>query len=257
MKTALLFSLGLNLLIVMGLCGFVWKKGGFDYLHSKYTEHFVSSPYSPPDSPFHESTYYRALVSQFDQLPVDSSSVLFVGDSHVERGRWGEFLPVPVLNRGIGGETTADLLHRTDQLTRGAPKAIVLLTGANDARLGKSAEEILTNYDNLLGTLRTNSPSTALIVLTIPRFGSGLPNSRAVNTVLNTVNEELSPLAQKHDATVVDVAPALEGPNGAPLNFDYTFDHVHLNGAGYQVVADQLRPLLTPTQNTVAASRTQ
>lgn len=246
MKVLIALSLAFNVIVVVGGSAVFWKMGGVDYLRAKYVEHFVDSPYAAPGSPYYESTYYQAFSSQFDRLPVDSTSILFAGDSHVERGRWEEYLQTPILNRGISGESATDLLWRAPSLTRGSPATIILLTGANDAaNRGKNATEILETYDALLTVLRSESPSTRLLVLTIPRFGGGLPGNQAVNDIINAVNDGLPALVDKHNATLVDAATALEGPNGEPLHYDYTRDHLHLNGAGYQVVADQLRPHLT------------
>jgi lysophospholipase L1-like esterase len=256
MKAILILSLALNI-VVLAVAGlFFVRKGGMDYLRAKYVERFVDSPYADPSAPYHESTYHRAFQSQFTTLPVDSNTVLFVGDSHVERGRWEEYLQFPVRNRGIGGEEIENLRWRAESLTRGAPKQIFLWTGANDARLGRSPDYILATYDRILETLRAKSPRTQLFVLSIPPFGRGLSISRAVNERIQAVNSGLEEMAERHGATVVDAAAAVTEPNGR-LRLDFSFDHLHLNANGIAAVAERLRPYLADQAAPESPSRVE
>ena len=80
----------------------------------------------------------RARQTQLALLPTLPGRVVLLGDSITEGGVWNELLPeLPVLNRGVGGETSAQVLARLD-LVLNAPSAVVLLIGTNDLSSGVS-----------------------------------------------------------------------------------------------------------------------
>ena len=57
---------------------------------------------------------------------------MFLGDSITEGGLWDAwFQELPALNRGIGGDTTEDILARLDSAID-QPTAVSLLIGTND-----------------------------------------------------------------------------------------------------------------------------
>ncbi|HEY8590760.1 MAG TPA: hypothetical protein VIL55_14535, partial [Naasia sp.] len=69
---------------------------------------------------------------QFAEVGARSGRVVFLGDSISEFGLWEEWFPeIPVLNRGIGGETSAQVLARLETAIT-EPRAVFLLVGTND-----------------------------------------------------------------------------------------------------------------------------
>jgi len=59
--------------------------------------------------------------------------LVFVGDSITEGGDWAAWFPDDeVVNLGVGGDTTASLAERLDQVVAAQPDSVVLLIGAND-----------------------------------------------------------------------------------------------------------------------------
>src|SRR5262245_42410399 len=81
---------------------------------------------------WHQAGYDR-WRTQFDILPPPHDSIVFLGDSITELCHWSELLQNPsVLNRGIGGDTTQDILNRVDQIYRLRPQKLFLMIGVND-----------------------------------------------------------------------------------------------------------------------------
>lgn len=254
MKLLLVLSLAANLLVA-GLAGlFLAKKGGWSFVRAKYVEYAVDSPYAEPGSPYHESTYYQTRLSQFLDLPGDSSSVLFLGDSHVEYGQWSGFLDRPILNRGIAGEQTGSLSWRMETMVQSEPAQVVILTGANDARLGVPVPETLAHFEDMFSVIRATSSQTKITVLTIPPFGAGLPISGAANRTVRAVNAGLLDLAPQYDVGVVDAAGAVSDADG-DLILAYSYDHLHMNAKGYRAMAAALAPEIEVFTPAIAAAR--
>ena len=176
--------------------------------------------------------------SQFEELPRATGRVVFLGDSITESGLWDEWFPdLPTLNRGIGGDTVGGVLDRLDTALR-QPLAVSLLIGTNDlAGLGQSyrVEEIAEQMDALLSRIRASASDALLLVNGV------MPRSKALADDIELLNRRYVHLATKHGAVYVDLWPALVGPNRA-LRKDLTSDGTHLNGTGYRIWADILRP---------------
>jgi hypothetical protein len=78
----------------------------------------------------------RTRRDQLNSLTPPPGSFVLFGDSITEYGKWEEFLAgLPVVNRGIGGETSAQVLERLDPALN-KPKAVALLIGTNDLSIG-------------------------------------------------------------------------------------------------------------------------
>lgn len=186
------------------------------------------------------TTTQVARRSQFKALPANPHRVLFLGDSITELGIWDEWFPeLATLNRGIGGETVAEVLARLDTAIM-APRAISLLVGTNDlGGLGRSrkVEDIAPQMRTLVAEIRRLAPDTPLFI------NSVLPRSESYRDRIRALNGHYQQLASEFGATYLDIWPGLADANGA-LRAEFTIDGLHLTGAGYKVWTDLLRPHL-------------
>jgi len=103
-----------------------------------------------------------------DAPPADS--VLFIGSSSIRR--WEslsrDFPEYDVVQRGWGGSVMQQILAESPWLVRPlAPKAIVLRTGLNDLRSGRSAEQLLTDVRSFVAQAREGRLDTEVLVLAI------------------------------------------------------------------------------------------
>jgi lysophospholipase L1-like esterase len=196
-----------------------------------------------PLAPLLKRLIVRQVVmrrSQFEVMPKVPGRVVFLGDSITQGGLWDEWFPdLPTLNRGINGDSVGGVLDRLDSALH-EPRAVSLLIGTNDlAGLGRShrVEDVAQQMDTLLSRIRASAPGARLLVNGI------MPRSKALADDIEALNRRYEQLAVKHGAAYVDLWPALVGPNRA-LHKDLTRDGIHLNGAGYRIWVDILRPHL-------------
>jgi lysophospholipase L1-like esterase len=178
--------------------------------------------------------------SQFEVLPKATGRVVFLGDSITEFGIWHEWFPeLATLNRGVGGDTIGGVLTRLDTALQ-EPTAISLLIGTNDlSGFGTSHKvaDIAAQMDTLLGRIKSLAPQAPLYI------NSVMPRSKSLVDDVDQLNRLYRDLAVKHGATWVDVWSALAAPDGT-LRKDLTSDGIHLNGNGYRIWVDLLRPHL-------------
>ncbi len=179
--------------------------------------------------------------SQLETLPRVPGRVVFLGDSITDQGIWQEWFPeLSTLNRGVSGDTVGGLLSRLDVALH-EPTAISLLIGTNDlSGFGTSykVDAIAAQMDTLLTRIRELAPAAPLFV------NSVMPRSQALTRDVDELNARYRELTAKHGATWIDVWSLLAAPDRT-LRKELSLDGIHLNGPGYQIWVDALRPHLS------------
>jgi lysophospholipase L1-like esterase len=162
---------------------------------------------------------------------------VLLGDSLTQFGRWEEWLRgVPVLNRGVSGETSDDVLQRMDAAVND-PIAVFLLIGTNDLAWGYSTEHIAGNVRAILAEIERRAPGTPVVVQSVP------PRTRPFREPIRALNQAYRDLVAAGGPHVeyLDIATALADEEG-DLRAAFTPDGVHLSGAGYAAWVQVLWP---------------
>lgn len=164
-----------------------------------------------------------------------------VGDSLTEQGRWGEMFPgVSILNRGIGGDNAGGVARRAHLVLETRPQLIFLMIGLNDIFYPENSDaEVIAELEKAIVRL-TQSPAQLIVQSIIVCNSSNpvCPPDRQAR--LARFNVALKELAERHGAGFLDIGALFAGPRG--LREDLTWDGMHLNGAGYALWRDALRP---------------
>ncbi len=170
-------------------------------------------------------------------------SIAFVGDSLIAGGRWDEWFPdFEVINLGVAGSTTDDLLSRLSEVVQANPDELVLLIGTEDLSRRGSVEHIVRNIETALVTLRKELPGTRLLLVSI------LPRGREFADRIHEANRHLWQFVATVHGQYLDMWPAL-AVDGRQLNPAYTADRLHLNDEGYEAWLAELRPALERLRN--------
>lgn len=204
---------------------------------------------------------YRAAVAALPFRP--DERIVAVGDSiTADRLGWFDLLgasmrmtgrPGPALvNLGVSGNTTADVLERFDLLAAARPSRVLLMLGTNDARghgrAGRyrmaTTEETERNMRALLDLITTDLAAPVTVITPpavdqerVDAFFHGAPVSwraTAVAEVAEVVRKAAPDALDLHEATRAgDVAALLEAdgvhPSPAGQRFILTrvVDHLH------------------------------
>jgi lysophospholipase L1-like esterase len=191
----------------------------------------MSTTLAPPDAEGAE--HRRRRLASFRADPAQADIVL-VGDSHIENGDWGSLLAGrKVLNRGIGWDTTEDVLARLDEVIARKPRVVLIQIGIVDLRYGRDPAAVIRNIQAIAARLREAGIRT--------HVHSVLPVSARLRETTNrrvrTVNDAL-----RADPGFVDLHPMLV-TDGA-LQPSMTTDGVHLSPAAYAAWAQRLTGVL-------------
>ncbi|MGC1309291.1 MAG: GDSL-type esterase/lipase family protein [Phormidesmis sp.] len=163
----------------------------------------------------------------------DSLSLWFPGELMPGRRVW--------INQSISGEKTKGLLKRLDLLKNNEVEAVFLMIGINDLIWGKSDEEIIDNYKQIVAQLKQDHPDTQIVVQSIlPHGGENSTwESRDKLLALDSdrivaLNSTLEKIATDNNAYYLDLYPIFVTGEGE-LRTDLTTDGLHLNRQGYLV----------------------
>src|SRR2546423_12278739 len=105
---------------------------------------------------------YRSANAELKAPAASENRVVFFGDSITDNWKLEQYFPgKPYINRGIGGQTTPQMLVRFRQdVIDLSPKVVVILAGTNDiaGNTGPmSLEDIEANYASMAEMAKANS----------------------------------------------------------------------------------------------------
>ena len=105
---------------------------------------------------YHEVRRGLFALSKFPTAPI-----VMLGDSLTEAAPWDELTGCrQIANRGIGGDTTARVLSRLDEVLSMRPRAVFLMVGVNDISLRVPSETTAKNLgDTTASTAPRSTPS--------------------------------------------------------------------------------------------------
>jgi acyl-CoA thioesterase I len=187
---------------------------------------------------------YRDANAALKAPAPNENRVVFFGDSITDIWKLDEsFAGKPYVNRGIGGQTTSQMLVRFRQdVIDLQPKAVVILAGTNDiaGNTGPiSNEDIESNFTDLAELARAHN--IHLIFSSILPVHNYTPKSqdffaqRPMSRIL-VLNKWLKDYCLKNDLTYLDYFTAMVDDKGL-LKRDLADDGLHPNQAGFAVMA--------------------
>ena len=180
-------------------------------------------------------------VSFFEIFPVNSSDVVFLGDSITQGGEWAELFPnLTVKNRGIGGDTTSGVLERLHQVTNGQPSALYIKIGTNDLTHGPDQRDTsYLQYKEIIARVQKESPTTRIYLQSL------LPRAADYRAQIEVFNSEIESLAIEMGVTYIELYTHFLDPDGSIAD-ELSNDELHLNGQGYLLWQSLLEPYLAP-----------
>jgi lysophospholipase L1-like esterase len=180
----------------------------------------------------------------------DQVRVVFMGDSITDGWQlpqFGGFFPgKPYIDRGIGGQTTPQMLlrFRPDVISL-EPRVVVILGGTNDIA-GNTGQMTLEETEGNLASMSelahvhgirvVLSSLTPVSDLTTPDGKKIVQTLHRPSQKILALNEWIKKYAAEHDDVYLDYFPAMADDKGF-LKSELTNDGLHPNGAGYAVMA--------------------
>ena len=167
--------------------------------------------------------------------------IVFMGNS-ITQG-WSDarpefFADKPIIERGISGQTTPQMLLRFRQdVINLNPKVVVILAGTNDIAGNTGPMTLEQIMDNIISMCELAEINGIKIVLSsvLPAFDYPWSPGKSPNIKIPALNEMIKNYADNNGYIYLDYFSAMtDGNNG--LKPELTYDGVHPNEAGYKVM---------------------
>jgi len=167
--------------------------------------------------------------------------IVFMGNSITEG--WGNKCPEffagkPYINRGISGQTTAQMLVRfRPDVINLKPTVVVILAGTNDiaGNTGPSTLEMIADNIISMAELAKANHINVILCSVLPAFD--YPWKKGLNPAekIAALNEMIKKYAAQNHIIYVDYYSAMVDERKG-LKDAYTYDGVHPNVEGYKVM---------------------
>lgn len=168
---------------------------------------------------------------------------LFIGSSSIRMwDNLAESFPGrPVLNRGFGGSTLAEVSQNIDVVVFPyKPREIIIYAGENDIAQGVSAKETYDRFVKLFNQIRGKYPNIPIVFISIkpsPSREQFLPVVREANQLIHRF------IAQHNNAFFVDVFSLMLNEDGSFKDI-YLEDKLHMSKQGYEIWTKAIKPVL-------------
>ncbi|MBN1154781.1 hypothetical protein JXB12_07660 [candidate division KSB1 bacterium] len=170
---------------------------------------------------------------------IDEKRIVFYGSSSVDLWNLADDFPgIPFINRGIGGETTRQMVHRFRQdVLSLKPEIVILFYGScNDfwENNRMSPEETMLNTIRMVDMARWNRIKVAIGAISPVNDyieGKDWVWSHPVDEV-RALNEWLRSYCESQDLAYIDFFTAVADSNHKLVS-EYTYDGMHCNDKGY------------------------
>ena len=212
---------------------------------------------------------FETSVLELEQQPVEPEKIVFYGDSGFTR--WSEKYGIRplekeilgkdgariIINHGLGGSTTDDLLYYYPRMVKAwKPKVLVFMTYENDYFHGYSPADTMELQSRIIEYARRDMPGISIYACdkrpTIIGLGELVPWKASLRRALE-YNELLTEYCARHDdvTLVRHISSPLffENPGDAgdyeKVRRDiFIEDRVHFNQRGYDLYAEFFRGVL-------------
>jgi lysophospholipase L1-like esterase len=185
---------------------------------------------------------YREANAKLSPAVNDENRVVFLGNSITEG--WAPYFATmfpgkPYIGRGIGGQTTPQMLVRFRQdVIDLKPKVVVVLAGTNDIAGNTGPSTIEMIEENLASMAELASANGIRVVLSsvLPVYDYPWKPGLQPAPKIIALNHWMKDYAREHGAVYLDYHSAMADARGG-MRSELSPDGVHPNETGYRVMA--------------------
>ena len=190
--------------------------------------------------------------SKLESIKEQDENIVFYGDSITEGYNVKEFYDeFRVVNSGISGNTTEDLINRIDRdLYNYNPSTVIIQIGTNDIRASIKDEDIIKNLKNIIKGIRKNRKNASILIESIYPINREMDeeywkdvNPDYNNKHITKLNKEIKELCKKEHIKYIDIYSKLLDDN-KNLKEVYSKEGLHLTDLGYYKVTKIIKEYL-------------
>ena len=189
------------------------------------------------------------FISKHDLECENDENIIFFGDSLIAKYEVNKyFRRHSVVNKGISGNSTEDLIDRIDKdIFEYNPSKVFLLIGINDLARNVEDEDVLLNIATIISDIKMNRGRTEIYVESLYPVNYDVIHDVKLEYAYNLnskrvqdFNIKLKELCELNGVKYINVFDSLKDRE-SKLKKMYTYDGLHLNRLGYLKVTSILK----------------
>jgi len=202
---------------------------------------------------------YKKQNSKLGPPKINGNRIVFMGNSITES--WSELYPEyfsekDYINRGIGGQTTPQMLIRfREDVIDLKPKIVVILAGTNDiaGNTGPATVKMIT--DNIISMAELARSNRIHVILSSILPTADYPWNPGLNPPekIAAVNNIMKKYTERNSITYLDYYSSMVTSNKG-LKKEYTYDGVHPNRSGYKLMSSLADKAISETLDLIGKS---
>lgn len=207
-----------------------------------------------------------AIQNMPPRVAYPSGPLAILGASYAADWKVATLGGVPVINKGVNGHQSFELLARFDaDIVAVRPRAVIIWGFINDifrterSRVGQTLEQTRASYRQLVATARAQGIEPVLATEVTIRHPDTLSNNVQalvgsllrrssyhdyINDHVLATNRWIRELAQQEGLLLLDLQPALADAPGRRLKAFAVSDGSHISAEGYRAVTDYVDQVL-------------
>ena len=185
---------------------------------------------------------------EIESLKDEYTNYLFLGDSITDFYDLDKYYKgLPIVNSGISGNTTDDILD--DMKARVYdynPSKVFLLIGTNDLIHDVSVDDIVSNIERIINEINSNEPQAEIYVESVYPVNDDLDEDMVDvrnNDDIMDINEKIEKYCDDNNYTYINMYDKLLDDDGN-FNEEFTDDGLHPNSRGYEVITEEIKKYL-------------
>lgn len=202
-----------------------------------------SNTQTGPVDPKRFSDQINTFLKWDNKNSYPQNALLFVGSSSIRFWHTASFFPnYKIINRGFGGAHISDVNYYYKQIVANyKPAKIIFYAGDNDIAAGKSADQVLKDFQIFIRHVARDLPEAQVFFISIKpslQRWELWPEMSLANGKIQAFIES------KPNMFYVDIAQAMLDKKPAPNPALFFDDGLHLNYQGYKLWTEILTPYI-------------
>lgn len=181
----------------------------------------------------------KEYINVDNKHDLKNENIVFLGDSITDWYPFEEMYSndIPIVNSGIAGYETKDILNRMDDLVyKFNPTKVFILIGTNDIKYEEDDEQVVVdNIKKIIKEIKKNRPNTKVYITSIFPVNRELKYHAAeerYNGEILKINKGIKNYCKENNITYINMYDELIDSKGN-LKKEYTVDGLHLSKTGY------------------------
>ena len=176
------------------------------------------------------------------------TDIVLLGDSLIDYYDLDKYYDIDLINSGVAGWTTDDILNNLDEkVFKYYPKKLILLIGTNDLVYEKDVEYITKNIKKIVEKIKKKRPYTKIYIESLypvnntdsEKIDKNMVKGRK-NSDIKEINKSLEKYCKKNKYTYINMYDELVDKNGN-LKLEYTKEGLHMSDDGYKIITKKLK----------------